>query len=125
MSRILIIEDEKLLRDAFALLLTSVGHQVELAENGKVGLEKVKQTPPNLIILDMLMPVMDGLQFLKAADNIQDFSKINLIILSNLSDPVQPKYMQKFKLTKPLLKSELSPVELVKVVDEALGLGKF
>lgn len=109
-----------MLRDAFALLLTSVGHKIELAENGRVGLKQTEQARPDLIILDMLMPVMDGLQFLKAAAKLSDFSKVKILVMSNLSDPVKPADIKKYNLAKPLLKSELSPVELVKVVDKTL-----
>jgi two-component system chemotaxis response regulator CheY len=121
MSRILIIEDEKPLRDAFSLLLTSVGHEVDLAENGKAGLNQLAKHKPDLVILDMLMPVMDGRGFLEAAKGTAALDGSKVLILSNLSDPVSVKDIEEFQLGRPVLKSELSPVELVKVVDKELN----
>ena len=83
MKRILIVEDEKPLREAFAFLLTQEGYEVELAENGKVALKKLAAFRPDLILLDMLMPVMNGLEFLRAARLPSAFPVTKTLLLSN------------------------------------------
>jgi len=60
MKKILIIEDDLIMRENMAELLTLVGYKVDTAENGKVGVEKAKSLLPNLIICDIRMPVLDG-----------------------------------------------------------------
>ena len=116
MQKILIIEDEKPLREAFAFLLRSEGFEVVLAENGKVGLERLAEAPPDLILLDMLMPVMNGIEFLKAAKLAIKHPHIKTLLLSNLSDPITVDDAQAYGVTNSVLKADLSPLELASVV---------
>jgi len=65
-SPILVVEDEPAIRDLIAMLLTDEGYEPLVASNGAVALDLVRQTPPRLILLDLMMPVMDGRAFLRA-----------------------------------------------------------
>lgn len=118
--RILIIEDEKPLREAFAFLLESEGYEVSLAENGKVGLQKLRSFKPDLIILDMLMPIMDGREFLEKAHLANGNTRIKTLLLSNLSDPVATRDVRKYGVTESVLKADLSPAELAEKVKKLL-----
>jgi DNA-binding response OmpR family regulator len=120
-TRILIIEDEKPLREAFTSLLKSEGYEVASAENGKVGLQKLGSFDPALILLDMLMPLVDGMSFLKEAQLPQAHPKTKTIMLSNLSDPISFDEAQQFGVTISVLKADLSPVELVATVKKVLS----
>lgn len=121
MKRILIIEDEKPLREAFAYLLRSEGYEVALAENGKAGLERLTKFKPQLILLDMLMPVMDGMTFLKEAHLPVKYPGVKAIMLSNLSDAITFDDAHAFGVTSSVLKADLSPAELVAVVKKVLS----
>jgi len=123
MNRILIIEDEKPLRDAFAFLLQSKGFNVELAENGKVGLAKLQTTQPDVVLLDVLMPVMNGLEFLEHASLAQKYPHVKTLLLSNLSDPITLEDVHTYGVTKMLLKADLSPDQLVAVINKMLANG--
>jgi CheY-like chemotaxis protein len=57
------VDDDEAIREAFQLALSEEGHEVSLAENGQVGLRQVAQRAPEVILLDMRMPVMDGRAF--------------------------------------------------------------
>lgn len=116
MKRILIIEDEKPLRDAFAFLLQSEGYAVELAENGQVGLEKLRALTPDLVLLDVLMPVMDGLEFLDHAKLPKHYPTVKTLMLSNLSDPITLEDALARGVQEVVLKADLSPAELLEVV---------
>lgn len=85
-SKILIVEDEEGIREGLSYLL---GEQyfVEEAENGVVGLKKAIRNPPNLILLDLKMPEMDGFQVLKALRSDNDFDHIPVIVLSAFNSP--------------------------------------
>jgi two-component system response regulator YesN len=117
--RILIIEDEKPLREAFAFLLESEGYDICLAENGKVGLRMLKDFKPHLVILDMLMPIMNGLDFLKAA-KLERAPHIKTLMLSNLSDPIGIDDASHFGVTDSVLKADLSPADLAAKVKKLL-----
>ena len=61
MATILVIEDDPQFRQMLAQMLTQAGHQVETAENGVLGLERFRQSAPELVITDILMPEKDGI----------------------------------------------------------------
>jgi CheY-like chemotaxis protein len=64
-ARILVIDDDEDIRDVVQLVLGQAGHQVRCAENGRVALDMVADSEPELILLDMRMPVMDGWEFMR------------------------------------------------------------
>jgi len=64
-NKILALEDDRFLRNNICELLANEGYEVDSAENGEVGLEKARQTLPDLIISDIMMPVMDGFKVLE------------------------------------------------------------
>ncbi len=79
MSKILVVDDHEEIRDALAALLEEEDHEVIHAENGIVGLQKAQQDSPDVILLDIAMPQMDGLevlQKLKADPNTEDIAVI-------------------------------------------------
>jgi CheY-like chemotaxis protein len=122
MKKILIVEDELPLREAFAFLLQSEGYEVEVAENGKVGLEKLKTFHPDIILLDLLMPVMNGIEFLKAQSKQRSSSvQYKTLVLSNLSDPMSRDDIRDFHVAGVAMKADLSPAELAATVKKLVG----
>jgi CheY-like chemotaxis protein len=111
-KRILIIEDEKPLREAFAYLFQSEGFLVDFAENGKIGLAKLKSFKPHLVLLDMLMPVMNGDEFLRRAKLPTNYPRIKTLLLSNLSDAITLDDAHVYGVTDSVLKADLSPADL-------------
>jgi CheY-like chemotaxis protein len=124
MKRILIIEDEKPLREAFSYLLKSDGYEVELAEHGKIGLAKLADFKPHLILLDMLMPIMDGMTFLQKAHLPKDYPTTKTIMLSNLSDAITFDDAAAYGVTFSVLKADLSPSQLLTIVKKVLSVSK-
>ena len=119
MANILIVEDNESLNDVYKLILTRVGHNVKTAFNGTEALKIVKKGLPDLILLDMLMPKMGGLGFLKRLALPKD-SKVKVIILSNLDEDQDIKEAQKYGATQYILKASLSPSELIAQVKQTL-----
>jgi len=118
MKKVLIIEDEKPLRDVYALILEKEGFRVNTAENGKVGIKKLHDFKPDLIILDMLMPVMDGIGFLKTANLLTNYPNTKTIIVSNLSDAISSSDSKKYGVVHSFIKVSLSPTDLAKVAKQ-------
>lgn len=117
MKRILIIEDELPLREAFALLLEAEGYEVAVAENGRIGLEKVETFRPDVVLLDLLMPVMNGMDFLKAeAKHNKRQHAYKTLVLSNLSDPMTRDDVKDYRIAGVAMKADLSPAELAATV---------
>jgi two-component system, OmpR family, response regulator RpaB len=88
--KILIVDDDPDIRDALTTILEAHSYQVVTADNGEEGLRKLKEERPNLMILDLLMPKLDGFGVLK---EIQDprwskYSKIPILILTSIKEDV-------------------------------------
>lgn len=82
-KKILIVEDDPSLSEALKLKLTSEGYTTEQAINGADGLEKAALFKPNVIILDLMMPVMDGITMLNKLRENEAFKKLPVIVLTN------------------------------------------
>jgi CheY-like chemotaxis protein len=118
MPKILIAEDEEILRSAYKQILVHEGFEVFEAANGKEALECLIKNKPDLILLDILMPEMNGLEFLEKADIKTNYPKVKVIAFSNLSDQHKLESMIKLGVSKNVLKSSLSPKELANTVKE-------
>lgn len=118
-ARILIVEDEKLLNEAYETVLKHEGYEVDKAFNGQEALDVLKKSKPDLILLDLRMPKMDGLTFLAELKKT-DYPKFKIIVFSNYD--VQKDIDRSFDLgaTHYVLKAYASPKELVRIVRNSL-----
>ncbi|HYC79411.1 MAG TPA: response regulator [Candidatus Binatia bacterium] len=85
-TRILIVEDEEILLTALSEELKQEGFQVTGAKDGVEGVEKVKSEKPDLVLLDLVMPRLDGIGALKQMKDDPEIKDIPVVILTNLSD---------------------------------------
>jgi len=120
MKKILIVEDETALRDVYKTLFTLEKFEVHDAVNGKEAIKLLKSVRPDVILLDILMPVMGGLEFMEKADVKTTSPKTKILVLSNLSDPKTLNNITDLGADKYLLKSSASPAELVSAVRSLL-----
>lgn len=120
MQKVMIVEDEEILRSAYVTILTAEKFKVVGAANGKIALDLLQQNAPQLIILDVLMPVMGGIEFLQHANVRDNYPNIKVIVLSNLSDKNTIQEVIELGATKHYTKSNLSPGQLVATVRELL-----
>lgn len=120
MAKILIVEDEKVLNEAYALVLKKNGHKVDCAYNGLEALEQTAKKEYDLILLDLRMPKMDGVEFLKKFKPAKEHAKTKTIIFSNYDDQREVDEAVKHGATRYILKAWSSPNELVKIVRETL-----
>jgi DNA-binding response OmpR family regulator len=89
MHTILIIEDEEPLRQTLVDRLTMEGFTVATATNGEEGLREARQHPPNLVLCDIMMPVLDGYGVLRALKADPRTATIQFVFLSAKADPLQ------------------------------------
>jgi DNA-binding NarL/FixJ family response regulator len=118
--RILIVEDETILREAYAIVLESHGFEVSTAANGQIALDALIAEMPDLILLDLLMPVMGGKQFLEESDILTKHPDVKVIVYSNISDQVTIKSLLKVGVHEHILKSSMSPSDLAAHITSAL-----
>jgi CheY-like chemotaxis protein len=119
MAKVLIVEDELPLSQAYQTILEKHGFTALAATNGEEALEVLKTEKPDLILLDMMMPKMNGLEFLRRLQGTFPADKV--IVFSNQDS--QEDIDEAFRLgaNRYLLKSWAAPQDLVKVVKEALA----
>lgn len=119
---ILIVEDETPLRSALQEKFTREGFSVLEARDGEEGLNTALEKHPDIILLDIIMPKMDGLTVLKKLQEDSSGKDIPVILLTNLSDDQKVAEAIKEGVYEYLVKSDWKLADLVKEVKEKLGL---
>jgi DNA-binding response OmpR family regulator len=85
-KHILVVDDDPLISRMYEHKLTADGYDVDTAPDGKIALEKISSKKPDLILLDVMMPKLNGVETLKEIKADKKFSKIPVIFLTNLTD---------------------------------------
>jgi CheY-like chemotaxis protein len=109
---VLIIEDDELLREIYATKLTMEGFAVDTANDGLEGLEKATQKEPDIILLDMLMPRMTGLEFLEAYRLPAKHPNVKAVVMSNKSTPREINQAKTMGVLDYLIKSQHTPQDI-------------
>ncbi|MDB5164459.1 MAG: DNA-binding response regulator VicR [Candidatus Saccharibacteria bacterium] len=120
MARILIVEDDRDLNAAYVTILQSVGHDVVAAYDGKDALAKVKEFDPELILLDLLMPIMGGLEFLQQYKLLKAHPNVKVLIFTNMENSPEVNEAYKLGAHRCIIKSWTAPHNLAKVIDDTL-----
>ena len=118
---ILIIEDEYDMREAIATALRNAGFHVITAENGQTGVDKALEIEPDLILLDLLMPVMDGQTALKVLRTHPWGETAKVVILTAMDDIKNVGEAYEANIVGYITKSETSLAELVEQVKELVA----
>jgi CheY-like chemotaxis protein len=120
MARILVVEDEKVLNEAYVLILKKEGHDVESVFNGEEALKAATGQEFDLILLDLRMPKMNGVEFLKKYNPAKNHPATKIIIFSNYDDEKEVAQAMEYGATRYILKAYSSPAELLKLVRDTL-----
>ncbi len=109
----MIVEDDSFLMDAYTLKLSQTDFEIITATNGAEALTAFEDKKPDLIILDILMPIMDGISFLKKFIETHDISKIPIIIATNNDQPEVSKEALALGAVDVFIKSDISIKDIV------------
>lgn len=122
MTKIAIIEDDSVINQMYRMKFEADGFDVALADNGKRGLALAESFQPDLILLDIQMPEMDGAEVLEQI-RAHDWGKnIPVIILTNLGEEEAPKGLRELGIHSYIVKADLTPRQVVSRVKEALNI---
>jgi CheY-like chemotaxis protein len=113
MSRILIVDDAPAGREAMAKWLQREGYEIATARNGAEGLVRLKESKPDLILLDHMMPEVDGLTFLAGIRRFPKWKTLPVIMLTGIKDKTHERKAQSLSISEYLVKSECSPRDLI------------
>jgi DNA-binding response OmpR family regulator len=122
--KVLIVEDESVLREMYRDKLEHEGFEVIVASNGKEGLEMAIAKKPRIILLDLMMPIMDGKMMLRRLRALPDFKKLPVIILTNAGDVENIKETQRYEnASEFLIKSNINIDDVIKKIRELTIFG--
>jgi CheY-like chemotaxis protein len=118
---VLIVEDEPELAEIYHTLLSQSGYNAMIAHNGKDALHSVSTQSPDLILLDLRMPIMDGVEFLKKYNLKEKHPDVKVVVFSNydLQDEIDDAY--RLGADRYVLKAWASPKELLQIVKDSIG----
>ena len=119
-AKILIVEDDKFLRELLVHKLETEGFKVLTAIEGKEALKKIKEELPQLILLDLVLPGIDGFEVLRQIKENPQTNKISVIILSNLGQKEEVEKGIQLGADDYLIKAHFTPEEIIKKVKEIL-----
>lgn len=120
MTKVLLVEDDPFLIDIYTTKLKTEGFDLLLAKNGEEALEKIENNKPSLVILDIVLPNMDGWQVLKQIKNIRGVEKMKILVLSNLGQKEEVEKGLKLGADKYLIKSDFTPSQVVKQLNKLI-----
>jgi DNA-binding response OmpR family regulator len=122
MTKIAIIEDDAVINQMYRMKFEAAGFDVQVANNGKSGVDMVESFAPDIILLDIQMPEMNGDEALKKIRAQTWGVRIPVIILTNLSSEEAPKSLKELGVRDYIVKAELTPSQVVSRVKDTLGL---
>jgi len=121
MTKIAIIEDDPVISQMYRMKFEADGFDVQLANNGKRGVALVETFSPDIILMDLQMPEMDGVTALGNIRKETWGKDVPVIILTNLGEEESPKEIRALGIHSYIVKAELTPRQVVQRVKEALG----
>jgi len=120
MAKILIIEDAEALLTMLSNKLKTEGYEVLGAQDGEEGLAAIKKEKPDLILLDIIMPKLSGMELLEIMHGEEKLKNIPVIIISNSGQPVEIERAKTLGIKDYLIKAEFDPEEVVEKVKNVL-----
>lgn len=121
MTKIAIIEDDPVIRQMYLMKFEAAGFDVAVAENGAEGVKLVEKFIPDILLLDISMPVMNGDEALAEIRKHDWGRDIPVLILTNLGEEEAPKTLHSMGIQSYIVKAELTPRQVVERVKKALG----
>lgn len=112
-KNILVVEDEEYLRDLYIQLLVEEGHEVDAAPDGEIAYVKLSENVYDLVMLDIILPKMDGLQVLDKLSREGKNVNKNIVLLTNLGHDVVVSRALEFGVRGFMVKSDYTPDELL------------
>lgn len=118
--KVAIIEDDQAIAQMYRIKFEAEGYDVETAENGKLGLELIENTKPNIILLDLMMPEMNGDEMLAKLRATTWGRDIKVIVLTNMGEQEIPENVKQLGVTAVILKADMTPKQVAELVKQNL-----
>lgn len=120
MHKVLIIEDDPFLIDLYLSKFSGEGFNVSVANDGETGLKKIQEEKPEIIILDVILPGMDGFAILKKIKEDKELKDIPVVLLTNIGQKEEIEKGLQMGASQYLIKAHHSPAEVTEIVKKIL-----
>lgn len=117
----LIVEDDNFVAEVYSTKLLEMGHEVQIAQNGEEGLALIEKSKPDLVLLDILMPVMGGIELLEELKKKVEWKNIPIILLTNVGEKESIQKARNLGVQDYLIKSHFTPAEVIEKIESILG----
>ncbi len=121
MTNIAIIEDDQAISQMYRFKFEAEGYKVETAENGKLGLELIESLKPEIILLDLMMPEMNGDVMLEKLRSTSWGKNMKVIILTNMGEQEIPPKVKTLGVSAVILKADMTPRQVAELVQAQLA----
>ena len=121
-KKILLVEDDPFLIDIYSTKLKDAGFEVLVSDEGEEAIGKIKEESPDLVLLDIVLPEIDGWEILRRIKSDEKFKNLKVIILSNLGQKEEVKKGMELGAVNYLIKAQYTPSQVVEEVKKALKL---
>jgi len=118
---VLIVEDDNFVAEVYSTKLLEMGHEVQIAQNGEEGLVLIEKSKPDLVLLDILMPVMGGIELLEELKKKVEWKNIPIILLTNVGEKESIQKARNLGVQDYLIKSHFTPAEVIEKIESILG----
>lgn len=122
MFKIAIIEDDQAISQMYRFKFEADGFEVETAENGKLGLELCKSMQPDIVLLDIMMPEMNGDEMLEKLRGTDWGKNMNVVILTNKGEQEIPSKVKELGVSAVILKADMTPRQVEDIVQKLLAV---
>ena len=122
MTKIAIIEDDQAISQMYRIKFEAEGYTVETAGNGKLGLKLVEEMRPDIILLDLMMPEMNGDDMLKQLRATSWGKHVKVIVLTNVGEQEAPDDLDKLGVRRFIVKAEMTPRQVAEMVKAELAV---
>jgi DNA-binding response OmpR family regulator len=123
MKKIVVVEDAELIAQLLERRLRAEGYYVFTAKDGEEGLDMIKREKPDLVLLDIVLPRINGFQIIEQLKEDRKLRKIRIIIISNSGQPEEIERAKELGVLDWLVKTEFDPQEVVEKVKKSIGSG--
>ncbi len=116
MAKVAIVEDDLAIAQMYRLKFEAEGYKVDIAENGKLGLQLCEEMKPDVVLLDLMMPEMNGDEMLSKMRGTEWGKHTKVIILTNIGEQEAPDSLKKLGVSAFIVKADMTPRQVAEVV---------